>query len=163
MVATIFFSLAFLSSSVSMANLSSSVATVFSSFSVFVRLLSQSGSCLEWISIKISFIAISNFHREVYREVLISSLSFLSKSFSSPRYKSYENGQALFLVVFRFLPPTLFGLRQTHYIYHAKPRLNTPVWGSLPSPNNLIRRAKRAPHWDVQSRFRVILYIIVRR
>ena len=25
------------------------------------------------------------------------------------------------------------------YIYHAKSRLNTPVWGSLRSPNNISR------------------------
>ena len=35
------------------------------------------------------------------------------------------------------IPPTLFGPRQTHehIIYHAKSRLNTPVWGLLRSPN----------------------------
>ena len=85
MVATIFFSLAFLSPSVSMANLSSSVATIFSSyvFFFFVRLLSHL--------------------------VAVSSLGFLSNSFSSPQLifitplQSFENGQALILVVFRFL------------------------------------------------------------
>ena len=28
------------------------------------------------------------------------------------------------------------------YIYHAKSRLNTPVWGSLCSPNNLYRESR---------------------
>ena len=36
------------------------------------------------------------------------------------------------------IPPTHFGHgRHTDtYIYHAKSRLNNPVWGSLHSPNN---------------------------
>ena len=36
------------------------------------------------------------------------------------------------------IPPTHFGTRQTtdRHIYHVKSRLNTPVWGSLRSPNN---------------------------
>ena len=35
------------------------------------------------------------------------------------------------------IPPTHFRTRQTyrHIMYHAKSRLNTPVWGSLRSPN----------------------------
>ena len=34
--------------------------------------------------------------------------------------------------------------RQHIYIYHAKSRLNTPVWGSLRSPNN---RKKFTSKW----------------
>ena len=30
------------------------------------------------------------------------------------------------------------------YIYHAKSRLNTPVWGSLRSPNYLLRESERS-------------------
>ena len=78
-VATIFSSLAFISLSISMANLSRLVAASFSS----LALLSSSVS-----TANLSCLLATTF----------SSLRYLSNSFSSPRFN-----QALFLVVFCFL------------------------------------------------------------
>ena len=82
-VATIFSSLGFLSSSISMANRSRLVAALFSSHA----LLSSSVSM-----VNLSCLLATTF----------SSLRYLSTSFSSPRF-NLLSGQALFLVIFCFL------------------------------------------------------------
>ena len=87
MVATIFSSLAFLSSSVSMANFSHLVATIFSSLaflssSVYLsRLVAASFSSLALLS---SSVSMANLRCLLV--TTFSSLSFLSNSFSSPRF-----------------------------------------------------------------------------
>ena len=83
-VATIFSSLAFLSLSISMANLSRLVAASLSS----LALLSSSV-----FTANLSCLLATTF----------SSLRYLSNSFSSSQLQSFESGQALFLVVSDFL------------------------------------------------------------
>ena len=85
-VATIFSSLAFLSLSISTANLSHLVAASFSSLALLSSISTANLSCL--------------------LATTFSSLRYLSNSFSSPRFnllRVAESGQAQFLVVFCFL------------------------------------------------------------
>ena len=89
-VATIFPSLAFLSSSISMANLSHLVAAVFSSLALLSSSISTANlSCL--------------------LATTFSSLRFLSNSLSSPHFNLLKVARRCFLwfSVFLFFPPSL--------------------------------------------------------
>ena len=107
-VATIFSSLAFLSSSISMANLSRLVAASFSS----LALLSSSVS-----TANLSCLLATTF----------SSLRYLSNSISSPRFQSFDRRSRVSQVSFNrpkmtlsmhvghlVIPPTHFGPRQAY-------------------------------------------------
>ena len=146
MVATIFTSLAFLFSSVSMTNLSRLVAASFSSLALLSSSVSiDNPSCL--------------------LATTFSSLRLLSNSLSSSRFYLLRVGKRCYswFSVFLFSPAFLSSVLQSlkppqtdfeharvwprnsacafwphiYIIYHAKSRLNTPVWGSLRSPNNM--------------------------
>ena len=136
MVATIFSSLAFLSLSISMANLSRLVAASFSS----LVLLSSS---------------VSKAYLSCLLATIFSSLRYLSNSFSLPRFNLLRFLWFSVLLLTRLILGLSFLCLQSlklslrlcilahdrhadrpTYIYHPKSRLNTPVWGSLRSPNN---------------------------
>ena len=107
-VATIFSSLAFLSSSVSMANLSCVVATIFSSLAFLSSSVSMANlSCVVTIFFSLAYLCPSPWPTEPFGSCIIlqscsssvstanlscllatifSSLSFLSNSFSSPHF-----------------------------------------------------------------------------
>ena len=101
MVATIFSSLAFLSSSVSMANLSRLIATIFSSLALLSssvsmaklsRLVAASFSSLALLSSSVSTANLSCLLATTF-----SSLSFLSNSFLSPRFNLLRVARCCFL------------------------------------------------------------------
>ena len=121
-VATIFSSLAFLSSSVSMANLSRLVATslAFLSWSIYMAKLSRFVAA-SFSSLALLSSSVSTANPRCLFVTTFSSLSFLSNSFSSPPLQSFEwpgavSRDLLFLTTFSF-PLVIFWLSFLLYLF----------------------------------------------
>ena len=147
----------FLLLSVSTTNLSCLLATTFSSLRFLFNFTSlqsfesgQRGFLFSHFRVLSSILSLSFLCSSVSEALFTLSFSFLSERFflvhiveinntgvtgqSLPPKNDFEHARGLRNSAYA-VNLTYETYRHTYYIYHAKSRLNTPVWGSLRSPN----------------------------